>query len=127
MSFVRRSFAALAGVLLLQLTLLGSGTLCVMQHGTAPPLAGQPMHDMAGMRGATGLLPQTILSAGDMDSPAPVAPGHCASMAPCGMNAALTPAVTASPTPRVITLSVAFAAVAHSAPSLSPELPPPRA
>ena len=33
MSFVRRSFVALTGLFLLQLTLLGSGTLCAVQRG----------------------------------------------------------------------------------------------
>src|SRR5690242_12965251 len=103
MSFVHHSFAALCGLLLLQLSLLGSGTLCDVRHGAAWNDAdARAMHGMSGM--SSGPTTRAALSAiADADAPMsatdcagmgnhdgcglPWAPAQCLSMTACAMSA----------------------------------------
>ena len=142
MSFVRRSFAALCGLFLLQLSLLGSGTLCAIQHGVGRNDAGaHGMGDMTGMRSAA---PHTAVSAmpdaNARMSPAegggmgmqdgcglPWAPGQCASMTGCAISAVPAMRSAASMTLRVVRVELPSPALLHSGPTFAPELPPPRA
>lgn len=142
MSLVRRSFAALSGVFLLQLMLLGSGTLCAMHHGLAGP--GAPNHAMvlAGAAHQTRLHESAVGNAGESGTPMspmdcngrgnegcrlPFAPGQCSSVTTCDVSATPAAAVGVSGYVHVAALELPSLAFAHSGPTFAPELPPPRA
>ena len=140
MRFARQSVAALSAVLLLQLSLLGSGTLCVdrhasahfrtapsteamreMAHDTTAPVAGQggPVVQDAGL----GCLSRS----GSEPCHGPWAPGTCVSMSGCAWSqgvpfeAALASAHTDSGPDAAEPLALA------TGPEFAPETPPPRA
>jgi hypothetical protein len=144
MRLVRRLSAALSSVLLLQLSLLGSGSLCALQH----PSGHVAMDGAApGMRAmvhgaADGATVSTVMAQpSDTPDPAggcggngpasscdgPWATGPCSSMASCAwsQSAGVSSALTSAR---------AEADVNHSQPRtlpagpvVAPELPPPRA
>lgn len=138
---IRRFAAALSSILLLQLSLLGSGTPCAV-HGT---MEAGGAHLMAGMaaadRGtasasqsaeASALPDDPAASAGGGDSedgggcPLPWAPGQCTSMTSC--TATATPVATVfalDAAPRVVS-ELAEPAGMLSRPTTAPESPPPR-
>jgi len=142
MSFVHRSFAALSGVFLLQLSLLGTGTLCALHPSEARNDAGlHAMHEMAGMRSAVMTL-TSVAAISDADAPmspadcggmgnqdgcgVPWAPGQCLSMTACAMSATPAARSVESLTIRDV-LELPSPALLHSGPTFAPELPPPRA
>lgn len=141
MSFARRSLAALAGLFLLQLTLLGSGTLCAMRHVDAPSDArAHAMHDMGGMSAAspqrTGAISASDASGSPVDCGGPAqgngcrlpwAPGQCSSMTTCGMSATLGASIVVATTPAIAAPALSSPAGMKSGPTFAPELPPPRA
>ena len=135
MSFVRRSLAALSGLFLLQLLLLGSGTLCAMQRQSS---SGHVMQ-MAGMARETGSHESSVASADEADgslSPAetgdhdgcrvPLAPGQCTSMSACSISATLSESEAASLPVKAVALAAPTPARVYSGPTFAPELPPPR-
>ena len=124
MSLVRRSLGALAGLSLLQLTLLGSGTLCALRHGGANSDTG--VHAMRGMAGMVAESPADCGSQHD-GCGLPWAPGQCSSMTTCQMSANPAASGVASVTMRVVALDLPSAALIHSGPTFAPDLPPPRA
>lgn len=135
----RRIAAALSSALLLQLSLLGSGTMCPMRgHGAAPAHAAHQGHH--GMRHAIATAaPSVGASAGVPGTPAgtcdvggscdmPWTPGGCVSMSACAIaiavpTSALVAAASSSPT----NIVAARAAALPLGPTYAPELPPPRA
>ena len=142
MSFVHRSFAALSGLFLLQLSLLGTGTLCALHPSEARNDAGlHAMHEMAGMRSAVMTL-TSVAAISDADAPmspadcggmgnqdgcgVPWAPGQCLSMTACAMSATPAARSVESLTIRDV-LELPSPALLHSGPTFAPELPPPRA
>lgn len=124
---IRRIGAALSSILLLQLTLLGSGTLCAMPSGAA---AAQ-MHDMGGMPG------MTQSQADEQQTPPsnhpddgcrlPSSPGQCATMTACTIAAMPAATVIVALDARVVTSDLPIPAEIGSRPATPPELPPPRA
>lgn len=128
MRSLRRIAAALSSLLLLQLTLLGSGTLCAMPSGAA---AGH-MHDMGGMAGMT----QSDVARPDAPPPSshpddgcrlPWSPGQCATMTACAIAAMpVAPVIVALDT-RPALAELPMPADLGSRPAAPPELPPPRA
>ena len=143
MSFVHRSFAALCGISLLQLSLLGSGTLCAIQHSVARSNgAAHAMDDMTGIRSSAAThaivsavpdenAPASAADCGGMSShdgcDLPWAPGQCASMAACAMSAAPVVRSASFVTLRVVRIELPSPTLLHSGPTFAPELPPPRA
>ena len=142
MSLVRRSFAALSGLFLLQLSLLGSGTLCALHHSAARNDAGaHAMHDMTGMSSAAATR-ASVSAIPDADSPKapgdcggmgrrdgcglPWAPGQCSSMTACDISATPAASIMASVTTGVMALELPTPSLIHSGPTFAPELPPPR-
>lgn len=131
MSPIRRSFAALLALLLMQLMLLGSGTLCAMHHERGSSMASDARiaHDHAGHSQLHESHPAPVANE-TAEQPAPGgpwSPGHCASMAACDVGTALVPSVeTPAPILRVA-LVVRSSAAAPAGPTFAPELPPPRA
>jgi hypothetical protein len=145
MSSLRRFVAALSGALVLQLSLLASGTLCAIRgtgamNGMSAGHATHTRHSAyaAGRESSVRSPAQTDRSG---STPAgcdastttegcrlPWAPGQCASMTTCTVTA--SPSVAAAPQ-----LSVAGGLGAnlpeprsiHSGPTSAPEIPPPRA
>ena len=145
MPALRRTIAALSGALLLQLSLLASGTLCTMHGAASARPSAHDMHAMHSMDAgvAPGMAPGMISAdaaapAGDSSQGCdassrtdgcrlPWAPGQCTSMTTCATPATPSAAVVAQvvsvrgesnlPEPRAI----------HSGPVAAPELPPPRA
>lgn len=145
MSLLRRIAAALSGALLLQLTLLASGTLCAMHAGDgmrgmmdAP--AGRAAHAAVAPAAAATVAEATPAPSTDRGAPhdcdatgsqgdcgSPWSAGSCASMATC----------TATAAPSVLRIAEALQghgapstidpARIHSGPAAAPELPPPRA
>jgi hypothetical protein len=124
-----------------QLTLLGSGTLCAMHQGAARiDSSAHTMHGMQAMSSATTTpAPGTAMS--EVSGPAspvdctglgehdgcrlPWAPGQCSTMTACDISA--TPAsIVAFATTRGVALTVSLPALIHSGPTFAPELPPPR-
>ena len=148
-SALHRVTAVLSSALLLQLSLLASGSLCRMQgdHGmSAEAMAamGEATANHASHAGAHGARVANSAAANDAPSgmpggtcdttgaskscDAPWAPAGCASMATC------VTAVTALDSPAISTSAIATVAVqvVRSAdmplgPTFAPELPPPRA
>lgn len=142
MPFIRRSLATLTGLLLLQLMLLGSGTVCAMHDGAVSTRASHAMHQMPGMSGGTGSHQVVIAAAeqsndstnptncgsgrsGGCDLPFP--PGQCASMTACHLSANPTSVWVATSMARSLSLALPSPAAGHAGPSFAPELPPPRA
>lgn len=143
MSFASRSFATLSGLLLLQLMLLGSGTLCTMHGGEgADGTTGNAM-TMARMAHQTSSHGSSVASSDDDNSPMspadcnrpgdhdgcrlPFAPGQCSSMTACDISATLAETVGMSAYVRTNALAVPSQALTHAGPTFAPELPPPRA
>lgn len=144
MPLTRRLAAALFSILLLQLTLLGSGTLCGM-HGNGK---GQMRaHDMRAMNGAARVSAAPGSAAqrasvpdvqpvspspcdgptGGADCGLPWAPGQCSSMTSCTVSAAPASAVIALSSASRALPDLADPATIGSRPLAAPELPPPRA
>ena len=142
---IRRAFAVISGLCLLQLTLSGSGTLCAMEHGTSHDVSADAGTPMAGMQMAGVSQPMTshaivVSSSDDSDGPmspvdgadshgcpVPIAPGPCGSMSGCAIGVAAADVGGASVSMRVIEIALPSPMSVHSGPTLSPELPPPRA
>lgn len=130
MSRLHRFAAVLSGILLLQLTLLGSGTLCGMRAGDRA--VGGQMVAMA--NGAMPTHAQHDAPAKGCDAAptshdctSPAAPGTCAGMVSCATVAAPQVQLVAIATPRLTTIALPEPANVVSGPALAPELPPPRA
>ena len=125
---IRRIGAALSSLLLLQLTLLGSGTLCAMPGGAAS----MRMHDMGGMAGMTQ--PQVDREQTPPPSSHPTdgcrlpwSPGQCATMTACTMAAMPAATVIVALDARPTIAELPMPANLGSRPATPPELPPPRA
>lgn len=125
---IRRIGAALSSILLLQLTLLGSGTLCAMPSGAASA----QMHDMGGMAGMT----QSDAARPDAPPPSnhpddgcrlPWAPGQCATMTACTVAAMPAATIVVALGARPTICELPMPAHLGSRPLSPPELPPPRA
>lgn len=150
MSFLRRLTAALSIALLLQLTLLGSGTLCSMPAGAGMGDA-DAAHAMAGMHaagaaaqhgsaiGAPGSSRAAPLdhsgtpvgceqSGGRNGCSLPWGAGQCATMNTCttAPAAPAAPLLAQATTPHAVA-PIAAASRFQSGPPAAPELPPPRA
>src|SRR5690348_11893878 len=104
MTFLRRLAAALSSALLLQLTLLGSGTLraalvpaTAAVHASAGHVAGAvETHDMSAMTNDGPAMPQGCdMTDGSTDCHQPWTPTSCASVVTCG-SAVVLPAVHVS-------------------------------
>ena len=142
MTFLRRLAAALSGALLLQLTLLGSGTLRAAPvpatggvHASAARASaghaavGVETHDMSAMTSDGPAMPQGCdMTDGSTDCHQPWTPTSCASVVTCG-SAVVLPAVHVS-----LPTSIAKGDAElpeptsfSSGPASAPELPPPRA
>jgi hypothetical protein len=145
MSFVRRSFAAVSGLFLLQLTLLGSGTLCAphhpaMQNGEAMSTMRQTMDAGRQMPADAGMAVNADDNGAPM-SPAdcngsgqehdgcrlPYAPGQCSSMTTCNITASPAAMIASANSLRTVALEYTSPTLAHAGPTFAPELPPPRA
>ena len=143
MSFVRRSFVALTGLFLLQLTLLGSGTLCAVYHSVGRNNAGvDAMHDMGAMTSAATTR-AAVPAAPDSHSPMspadcggtsqhdgcglPWAPGQCSSMTACDISATPAASIMTSASGVAMSIELPTPALIHSGPTFAPDLPPPRA
>lgn len=143
MSFVRRSFAALSGVLILQLLLLGSGTLSVMHHGRAQTVATKHAMTMAGSRAELSSHASAVSNADESHTPMspagcnggvdhdacrlPIAPGQCSFMTACDVSATPAAAIWIALSVPPATVELPSPALAPSGPTFAPELPPPRA
>lgn len=145
MPFVRRSLAALSGIFLLQLTLLGSGTLCAVHvSATENDASARAMHQMVGMSATeSATQPNAVAmttNASDPTNPVdcngprqhggcrlPFAPGQCSSMTACDVSATPAAMVARIALTRAIAPALSAPALAHSGPTFAPELPPPRA
>lgn len=139
MRILKRLTAALSSVLLLQLTLLEGGTVCVM-HGNARAVvagAAAPMPGMAhggASRATIGDSRQPAAQTNGCDAgaasrscPAPPNPAGCASMMTCAV-AAVPP--NGDPSALTSTRIAAVLSAPRSArvnPVFAPEPPPPRA
>ena len=123
---IRRIGAALSGILLLQLTLLGSGTLCAMPSGAAS------MHDMGGMPGMTQSQAdrrQTPPASSHPDDGCrlPSSPAQCATMTACSIAAMPAATVIVALDARPVISDLPIPVEIGSRPATPPELPPPRA
>lgn len=143
MSLVRRAFAALSGLFLLQLMLLGSGTLCAMHHSLASVGAANHAMALAGVAHQNGAHESVVASAGEPNTPMspmdcngsgshddcrlPFAPGQCSSVTTCDVSATPAAAIAAPLYAHAVAREPASPAFAHSGPTFAPELPPPRA
>lgn len=143
MPLVRRSFAALSGLFLLQLMLLGSGTLCATHHGLARPGATNHAMAMGDLAHQTRSHESLVTKAGESSTPMspadcggsgghdgcrlPFAPGSCSSVTTCDVTATPAAAIGAAAYVEVVALEVPPPALGHSGPTFAPELPPPRA
>lgn len=142
LSAISRVTAVLSSILLFQLSMLASGTLCRMHgdHAAMPAMsasaAAHSAHQSMVPQPANGA--GRVSAASDMSSPcdmrgscdSPWAPGSgsCSSMATCVNAVSATPSSSAASA----TLSAAHVQVIASAamplgPAYAPELPPPRA
>lgn len=123
---IRRIGAALSSILLFQLTLLGSGTLCAMPSGAAA------MHDMGGMAGMTQPQVDREQTPPPSDHPddgcrLPWSPGQCATMTACTIAAMPAASVIVALNTRPVVAELPMPADLGSRPATPPELPPPRA
>ena len=142
MPFLRRSSAALCALLLLQLTLLGSETLCAKHRGVGDNHVDAPVANAMTMMSAADLAISSVVTSADRPPVSPEdcgglgshdgcglpwAPGQCSSMTTCDVSLAVPASVVVSmigPTGTVALLSSMGTA---SGPTFAPELPPPRA
>jgi hypothetical protein len=148
-SLLRRVTAVLSSALLLQLSLLASGSLCRMQgdHG----MSAQEMAAMTAVPGehmshgaAHGARTSNAVAVSDASSgvpsgacdtngaskscDAPWAPAGCASMATCVTAvSALDATMFSTPAMATVAVRVARSAAMPLGPTFAPELPPPRA
>lgn len=138
-----RAVAALSGLFLLQLMLLGSGTLCAMHHGLARAGASNHAMALAGLAHQTRSHESAVTSTGEPNTPMspmdcngsgshddcrlPFAPGQCSSVATCDVSATPAAAIGAPAYARAAALELPSPAFGHSGPTFAPELPPPRA
>lgn len=145
MRLVRRLSAALSSVLLLQLSLLGSGTLCGLQHpsGHGAMDAMSPgmlamMHGDAGSATVSTVMEQPTNAAenpadgcgghGPRDScGGPWATGSCTSMSACGWSQSATVPPLPTSANRETSVGHAEPRTLAAGPVVAPELPPPRA
>jgi hypothetical protein len=138
---LRRLSAALAALLLLQLSLLGSGTLRA-PHGMVSARAAHvhampPMPGMSEHQGGNGALAQQDGSSpapagcdtngGAHDCGVPWSSGSCAAMSACATIAALPPAAVALDQERAGSTELPDPTLLRTGPAAAPELPPPRA
>ena len=142
MPLARRGFAALSGLLLLQLVLLGSGTLCTMRHEMQNVGASDHAMQMSGasrlrsvQEGAASDVAVSDLASSPADSSGtsdhdgcrlPLAPGQCTSMSACSVNAAPSEMGPVSVSGRVVEVAPVTTTRGPSGPAFAPELPPPR-
>ena len=136
----RRLTASFCTLLLLQLTLLGSGTLCAMRGG----VAANGTHDMSAMGGMATSGSRAATSgagvrAGDPSDVPPTsgnsddgcrmpwAPGQCTSMTACTVAALPSATLVASLDARPEVPDLPMPGDLGSRPATPPELPPPRA
>ena len=145
MLLTRRLVAALSSVLLLQLTLVGSGTLCAMHHAVmdARGATGHESHMIPMTSERTPASGSSMSEPGRGDTPGiphgcdaldsgqgcglPWSPGQCTSMSSCTATAAQSApsiVVVASSAPVV---ELPEPGLLHSGFAAAPELPPPRA
>lgn len=127
---LRRLVAALSGALLLQLSLLGSGVLCPMEHADAAQAQGE--HSAMQMPAGEGApvhqhAPVGCQVGGDEGCGLPSAPGQCAAMTTCVATAAPAAAPSVQLAAARIVAELPEPAAIHSGFSPAPELPPPRA
>lgn len=145
MPHVRRTVGALSSLFLLQLSLLGSGTLCAMRYGASDAAGpGHSMHVMGDTVAGSTSAPEDAMSTiadvgGPVDPPdchgpinqdgcqLPWAPGQCSSMTTCGITAAPTALIVTSWTAQAMSIEIAAPELVRSGPTFAPELPPPRA
>lgn len=142
MRFLRRSFAALFALLLLQLTLLGSGTLCAKHHGVGGShVDARVANGMTTMSAADLASSSVVMSAGNPPvSPEdcgglgshdgcglPWAPGQCSSMTACDVSLAVPASDVAPIIGPIGTVALLSSMLMASGPTFAPELPPPRA
>lgn len=140
MPFVRRSFAGLSGLFLLQLLLLGSGTLCAMHDALTGDGASPRTMQMVGMGHQTGSHASVASGADDSSAPTgpvgctggrdgcglPFAPGQCSSMTTCGISAKPAAAIAATVYVSIVAPELPSPSLGHAGPTFAPELPPPR-
>ena len=138
MSLPRRLTAVLSGVLLLQLLLLGSGSLCAMHGRGSDAMAGMMSMTGGGATHHRTATPDRSGTTGDRASGAddqgtggachsPWAPRTCVSMASCLVVVAAVPSrALATVAVAASRLDVLAPAGARAGPTFAPELPPPR-
>ena len=147
MRFARQSVAALSTVLLLQLSLGGSGTLCALRHASAHGGAEPSMEGMTGMardtdaaaadHGST-VTEQAGPASQDAESGCPSkgesepchgpwAPGTCASMSSCAWSQGVPFEPTLASADNDSGAAGAEPLMLHTGPAFAPEIPPPRA
>ncbi|HTJ23589.1 MAG TPA: hypothetical protein VL383_14395 [Gemmatimonadaceae bacterium] len=136
MSAIRRFAAALSGALLLQLSLLASGTLCHV-HGSHPAaaMAHSGMHGQHGpatraVGDAAAQMPAGGCDMSGSSAPceAPWAPGGCGSMSTCVSVTSAISTWTGHLAQRATqSVEVVSSAAMPLGPAFAPELPPPRA
>jgi hypothetical protein len=144
MKLLRRFTAALSSILLLQLSLLGSGTLCALQHSGAHGATDHASVGMAAMaHGASGVGNAAAMdvAATEADTPVngcdtyalagscggPWSGGTCSSMSSCASSQTVTVAPLLAWVPRAAATVPPEPGTLHAAPAPAPELPPPRA
>jgi len=142
-SVIHRVSAVLSSALLLQLSLLGSGTACRMHDGRAMASmggmsaldAGNAMHaSHAAPRAATmsawnASSRMPLGTCGNTGAPcdAPWTPGGCASMSACATAvASLAASTPLAPTTARAAVQTAASARIPLGPTFAPDLPPPR-
>ena len=142
MSVLRRTIAAISGLFLLQLMLVGTGTLCAMRHGAAQPGETGHVMQMVGGTQQTSSHQSTVSGVDDGGSPVnpadtrpsdhdgcrvPLAPGQCGSMSTCSISAAPSKIAVTSISLQRLALALPDPTQGQSGPTFAPELPPPRA
>ena len=124
LSRLRRLAAALAGALLLQLMLLGSGLPCAMHDGGVAAGA----HAMTTHHSAPASASAVCDDANDDACRMPQAPGQCATMTTCAVSVtANAPVALGTAGGRTSVAVPPLVATLISGPPAAPELPPPRA
>ena len=142
MPFLSRSFAALSALLLLQLTLLGSGTLCAKHRDAGGSHADARVANGMTMMSAANLASSSVVTSADKPPASPEdcgglgshdgcglpwAPGQCSSMTTCDVSLAVTASVISPVIGPIVTVALPSPVLARSGPTFAPELPPPRA
>jgi hypothetical protein len=136
MRLAKRITASIASILVLQLWLLGTGTLCAARglndtgrrgHDSRMSVREQHAGEMAGMANApAAAAPSGCHATGDSDTCVPWT-ARCGSMSVCTMTMSLpTPATALVSPPRLVQDQPAFLTMAADL-TIAPELPPPRA